>query len=362
MPLSDNARGALFMTLSMGGFAINDTLMKVTFETMPLAQGVFLRGVVASAIVILIAWRARGLFHRPSLRDALVLCVRTGAELLGTISFMIAIANMPIAAATAILQAAPLAVTMVAALFLKEPVGWRRWTAIAVGFVGMVIMVRPGGEAFDIYAVLAIGTVACIVIRDLATRFVSHAMPTSFVASVTVVSVSLGGGIVSLIEGWQPVPGPTLGLYVAASAFIVVGYLFNVTSMRLGDVSAVAPFRYTVLLYALILGFLVFGEVPDGWTILGATIVMGAGLYTLWRESRVGRTRSAAQAPAHPFDMSDTHRIERDERMVEKVGERRPWQREETAPPERRRRDQSTDEALPIVAETAATTVDRSAP
>lgn len=323
MPLSDNARGALLMTLSMGGFAINDAIMKVTFETMPLAQGIFLRGVAASAIILLIAWRAQALAYRPSLRDTLVLCVRTGAEILGTLAFMIAIANMPFAAATAILQAAPLAVTMVAALFLKEPVGWRRWTAIGVGFLGMVIMVRPGGEAFDIYAILSICTVACIVVRDLATRFVDNAMPTPFVASVTVVSISIGGGIASLIEGWQPVSGGTLGLYAAAGVFIVGGYLFNVASLRIGDISAVAPFRYTVLLYALILGFLVFGEVPDDWTILGATIVMGAGLYTLWRESRVGDTRSAAQAPAHPFDMSDTHRIERDEPAMEDADERR---------------------------------------
>jgi drug/metabolite transporter (DMT)-like permease len=317
MPRSDNARGALFMTLSMGGFAINDTIMKLTFETMPLAQGIFLRGLVASSIVFVIAWRAGAFRYRPSLRDSLVLTVRTGAELVGTISFMICIANMPIAAATAILQAAPLAVTMMAALFLREPVGWRRWTAIAVGFVGMVIMVRPGGEDFDLYALLAVATVGCIVVRDLATRFVSEGMPTPFVASVTVVSVSLGAGIVSLLEGWQAAPAETLGLYAAAGAFIVVGYLFNVTSMRIGDVSAVAPFRYTVLLYALILGFLVFGEVPDVPTLVGATIVMGAGLYTLWRESRVGRSRNAAQAPAHPFDMSDAHRIAGEDRVLE---------------------------------------------
>jgi drug/metabolite transporter (DMT)-like permease len=323
MPLSDNARGALFMTLSMGGFAVNDAIMKVTFETMPLAQGIFLRGFCAGAIILGIAWHAGAFRFRPSARDVGILAVRTTAELVGTLTFMIAIANMPIAAATAILQAAPLAVTMTAALFLREPVGWRRWSAIAVGFAGVLIMVRPGGADFDVYAALAIGTVVCVTIRDVATRYLSHHIPSSFVASVTVVSVSLGGAAVSLLEGWQPVSGPTLGLYAGAGAFIVVGYLFSVTAMRVGEVSAVSPFRYTVLLYALILGFVIFGEVPDAPTAVGAAIVMGAGLYTLWREQRKGRTRSAAEAPAHPFDASDANRFLVDDSLLEPAAQQR---------------------------------------
>jgi drug/metabolite transporter (DMT)-like permease len=298
---TDNTRGALFMALSMAGFACNDAIMKYTFETMPLAQGVFLRGLFATALVGALAWRARALFYVPRRGERLPLLFRTIGELGATASFMIAIANMPIAAATAVLQAAPLGVTLAAALFLAEPVGWRRWTAILVGFGGVLIMIRPGTDDFNLFAAVAFITVCFIVVRDLTTRAMGPRVPTLFASFLTASSVTLTAGLLSPIEGWRPVSGEIMALYAAAAGFIIVGYVFITVAMRLGDVSAVSPFRYAVLLWALVLGLIVFKEVPSLPTLAGAAIVVAAGLYTLWREQTVARRRTAATASTRPF-------------------------------------------------------------
>lgn len=297
---NDNARGAFFMTVSMAGFACNDVIMKYAFETMPLAQSVFLRGIGATMLIAILAWRAGAINYRPRRGERLPLALRTLGELGATASFMIALANMPIAAATAVLQAAPLAVTLVAALFLGEPVGWRRWTAIVVGFGGVLLMIRPGTEDFNVYAAVVLGTVACVVLRDLTTRGMGPRVPALYASLLTAAAVTATAGLLIPLEGWRPVSPGLLGLYGAAATFLIVGYICLVLAMRLGDVSAVSPFRYSVFLWALILGLLVFGEVPTALTLLGAVIVVAAGLYTLWREQVVSRRRFAADATGRP--------------------------------------------------------------
>ena len=165
--LSDNARGAICMMVSMAAFVCNDTIVKVVSADLPLFPTIFLRGVFATGLLFALTYRNDSL--RPSLtsKDRGVVAVRTAAEVGATLCFLTALTNMQIANAMAILQVMPLAVTLAAALFLREAVGWRRWSAIAVGFVGVLIIIKPGSEGFNNYSLLTLGAVAMMVIRDL---------------------------------------------------------------------------------------------------------------------------------------------------------------------------------------------------
>ena len=287
---SDNLRGALFMSVSMAGFALNDGLIKLVSAEMGLFQILLLRGVFASALMGVLAWHRRALFYRPRRQDTRVIALRAVGEIGGTFCFLTALFNMPIANATAILQALPLAVTLAAALFLGEAVGWRRYSAIGLGFAGMLIIVRPGGDGFNAYALWAVAAVGFIVLRDLSTRRLGPGVPSAFVALVSSLAITLVGGLLSFTETWQPVSGGALALLAGAALFIFFGYLFAVMAMRVGEVSFSSPFRYTVLIWAMVLGLVLFGEIPDFWTWVGSVIVVGTGIYTFYRERRLLKT------------------------------------------------------------------------
>ncbi|PWW04499.1 drug/metabolite transporter (DMT)-like permease [Hoeflea marina] len=300
MPLTPNLRGALFMSLSMAGFTFNDIIIKFLSTGINMGQIIFLRGAVATVLIFLLAR------HRGALRPLRMLAdrwvaLRVVGEIGGTVTFIIALSHIPIATASAILQALPLAVTMGAALFLAEPVGWRRWLAILVGFAGVMIIVRPGTEAFSPYSLLVVGTVLFATLRDIATRKIHAAIPSLFLSTVTAAAVSISGlFIVAPLGGWRPVDAGQFGLVAAAGCLLLVGYQFIIMSMREGEISFVAPFRYTSFIWAVLLGYLVFGDVPDNWMIIGGFVVVGSGLYTLYREQVRQGQEIAARAPARP--------------------------------------------------------------
>lgn len=276
------------MSVSMAAFTLNDTAMKAVTQTMPLAQAIGLRGIVASiALVVLAVATSRLALWPADARDRWLIALRTVAELGATLLFLAALVHMPLANLSAIMQSLPLAVTLAAALVFREPIGWRRLTAIAIGFVGVLLIIRPGTDGFDIWSVMGLGSVACVVVRDLSTRRIGSHIPSVNVAIWASVAVALMGWIGVVAEGWKPVTGAE-GLYVLmASAFLIVGYMFAVMVMRVGDIAFVAPFRYTSLLWAIVLGWLAFGALPDGFTLLGSAIVVAMGLYTLWRERMI---------------------------------------------------------------------------
>lgn len=282
--LSDNVRGALFMSISMAGFALNDALIKLISAELDLFQIIFLRGIFVSLMMGLLLRQRGGLFYMPSRRDAGIMTLRAAGEIGGTLCFLTALFNMPIANATAILQALPLAVTLAAALFLGEKVGWRRYTAITLGFSGVLIIVRPGSEGFNAYALWVVAAVGFIVLRDLSTRRLSSGIPSAYVALSSSIAITAVGGLLSLTVPWQPVSAGALALLAGAAGFLFFGYLFAVMTMRVGEVSFVSPFRYSVLIWAIVLGLVFFGEVPDGWTLLGSLIVVGMGIYSFYRE------------------------------------------------------------------------------
>lgn len=296
MPFSSNLRAALFMVVAMATFTINDTITKKVLETGGMGQVIFVRGVFASLLILILAWSRGALRNVGQVRQPMV-AMRTLSELGATASFIGALAHMPLANISAVLQALPLAVTMGAALFLGETVGWRRWIAIAFGFAGVLVVVRPGFEGFNAFALLALASVVCAASRDLFTRRIPGEIPSLLISTVAAIAVTvLGGLIVLFFGGWQPMPATATGLLAVSSVLLVIGYQFIVLSMREGDISFVAPFRYTALLWALALGFLVFGEVPDLAMVIGASIIVVTGLYTLYRERRVGGSKPAAES------------------------------------------------------------------
>ncbi len=281
---SDNVRGAVFMAVSMAFFVLNDTVMKMAAGQFSLFQAMFLRGIAATTLIGLIAWHQNAFSYTISRKDRRILMVRIIGEIGATLTFLNALFNMPLANATAILQALPLMVTLAAALFLREAVGWRRYLAIIIGFSGVLIVVRPGAEGFNVFSVSAIAAVLFVTLRDLSTRQLSPGIPSVLVTFLAAFMVMLTGAVLSPVQEWKPIEADGLFLLLVAAIFIIFGYLFSVKAMRAGDIGFVSPFRYTVLIWAIILGYIVFGDIPDAWTISGTIIIVATGAFTFYRE------------------------------------------------------------------------------
>ncbi len=292
MQLSDNARGAVYMMVAMAAFTLNDTAMKALTQGLPLFQAIAMRGTLTLCGLLLLARVMGQLQFRVPRRDGWVITLRSVAEVVSTVLFLAALMHMPLANISAIMQALPLAVTLAAAVLFKETIGWRRMTAILIGFGGVLIIIRPGPQGFDIWSLMGLASVAIVVVRDLSTRWISRSVPSVMVAVWSSASVTGAAYIASLFTGWQPlVPGQAL-LVVAAAAALLVGYLFSVMVMRVGDIGFVAPFRYTALIWAILLGWLAFGTWPDGFTLFGAGLVVATGIFTLWRERKLKLRRA----------------------------------------------------------------------
>ena len=297
--MTDNLRGAILMMGSMATFTLNDALVKYLAQGLPTFQVVFLRGVAATLLIALLA-HATGALRKPIPRADLPLVIgRSVAEVVSFFPFILALTHMPLANVTAILQALPLTITAAGAIFLGERVGWRRWTAIGVGFVGVLLIVRPGGADFDGWSLVALSAMVTITLRDLITRRLSPDVPSLKVAIFTAAGVTALGLALSLRTPWEPISTGQGGLVLAAACFVLGGYLFSIMAMRVGEIAVVTPFRYTALVWGLLLGWFVFGDWPKPLTFLGAALIAGTGLYTLWREGRAAPVpRPLAPAPA----------------------------------------------------------------
>lgn len=286
MALSNNMKGAVLMALSMAGFTCNDALVKAVTPFVNVGQIMFVRGALTTLLVYVIARQMGALRHIRILKDPMIL-LRIGFEILAAITYLSALGNIPLANASSILQSLPLAVTLGAALVLKEPVGWRRWTAILVGFLGVMIIIRPGPEGFTLAALYVVISVFAAASRDLATKKIGASTPSLTVTLFTAIGNGIVGAVLIVpMGGWQPMSGSTFGLLALASLLVFVGYQSIVMAMRMGEISFIAPFRYTSLLWALGLGIVFFGETPDFWMIFGATVVICSGLYTFYRENK----------------------------------------------------------------------------
>jgi drug/metabolite transporter (DMT)-like permease len=214
---------------------------------------------------------------------------RTTAEIIAAVLFLVALFNIPIANINAILQVVPLMVTAAAAVFLGEQVGWKRWLAIGIGFAGVLIVIRPGLAGFNVYSLLALASMFFITLRDMTTRVMPRNVPALLVALATGVAVCLTGPVIGVVSGevWSLPSWRALALTAGAGAFLIGGYLTAVDFMRHGDIAVVAPFRYSVILWAIIVGFIVWGEVPDELMLVGTAIIIATGISTFHRERRL---------------------------------------------------------------------------
>lgn len=296
---SENLRGAIYMVLAMLAFVLNDTLMKQVSSDIDLFQAVFLRGILATTILAFLTWRNRG-FAAARLKPNRFLVYRTLGEVGAMVFFLTALFNMELANATAILQAMPLVVTLGAALVLRETVGWRRYSAIAIGLCGVLIIIRPGGDGFNIYSLSALAAVFFLVLRDLATRGIPRDVSSNFISLVSAIAVMALGGIVTLFGDWQPVSVLTLLKLSGSALLLMAGYFWSIQAMRFGEVSFTSPFRYTSLIWSILMGYLAFGDTPDLPMIIGSIIVVASGLFTLYRERKVKLSKARPIKAASP--------------------------------------------------------------
>lgn len=289
----ENLRAIALMVLSMAGFAVEDMLIKYIALEMPTGQFLMLIGAGGALIFTLMAWKqGQAVLSADFLRPTII--IRNLGEVIGTLGFVTALVLTPLSSASAILQATPLAVTLGAALFLREAVGWRRWSAILIGLCGVVAVIRPGLEGFQPASLFAVLGVIGLATRDVATR-ATPATISSLVLSAHGFGMLVPAGAFLLwISGGAVAPSAQgYGLLFAALIIGVSAYYALTLSMRLGDVAVVTPFRYVRLVFALFIGVTVFHEQPDAWTLGGAAIIILSGLYTFFRERQLGlKTRS----------------------------------------------------------------------
>lgn len=280
-----NIRGILAMTVGTAGFVTNDMLVKLASETLPTSQIIFVRGSMTTLIMLVIGFMTNALGKLPqAFRPAVGW--RALGEASATLLYLFALFHMPIANASAIIQAMPVVITIAAVLFLGERVCWQRWLAIGAGFTGILMIVQPGGEDFNAYGLFAVAALAFIVVRDLSTRYIPIFVPAIVIAFVTSCFVTLSGAIWGLAEYWV-VPTAREFLFLAAAAvMLTAGYFFLVDGVRYGEISAVAPFRYTYLIWAILYGILIWGEAPDLLASFGIVLIAASGLVIYGRESR----------------------------------------------------------------------------
>ena len=280
-----NLRGILFMTLSMGGFAVEDLFLKILSEAVPVSQILIYVGISATVLLSVISIIKRIPVLRNDIYSNKLFIIRSFADMMGAVLIVTSISLMPLSTVSSILQALPLFITFGAVLIFKESVGWRRWSAVSFGFIGVILILKPGLSSFHPSSLIVLLAVACLALRDIVTRKISkdiHSITVSLYAFI----LTTVGGIFSL---------PFFGNFVTLTItqwFVVLtitlfgcfSYFMLVLATRKGDISVISPFRYSRLIFAIVLAILVLNERPDTLTLFGAAIIVASGYYTIWRE------------------------------------------------------------------------------
>ena len=285
--MTPTLRGAGLMTLAMALFAVEDALIKGLGAAFAPAQIVWMLGLGGAAgFALLFALRGEPLWS-PAYRAPRVL-LRSGCEAVGSLFFVTALTLAPLAFVSAVIQATPLVVAAGSVLFLGARVGWRRWAAIAVGFAGVLVILRPWSDGAPDAAWLAVAGMLGLAARDLVTRTLPPDVAGPRLSLHAFAALALAGAALQAAEG-TPVAAPDAAQLARLAACVGVGmaaYLAIVAAVRSGDLSVVSSFRYSRMLFALAIAVPVFGERPDALTLVGAAVVIASGGYALWREAR----------------------------------------------------------------------------
>ena len=287
-----NLKGIAAMVAATALFTCGDAAMKLVSTSLSTGETVFVRGVSTVTIVTVAAFWTGAIYR---LRDALVRAMgwRSVGDVGSALFFQAALARMPFADLMGILQMTPLSLTAASALFLGEHVGWRRWTAVATGFAGALLVIKPGSRAFNAWALLGVLSVLCGTLHDVSTRRLDAALSPLLIMMLSQLVVAFAGLVCLVFEAWKVPSAGELFALIFASVFSLLGHLCVIYSLRSGEMAAVAPFRYAGIVWAILFGFLIWKELPDTLSLGGISILVSAGLYTFYREQQLRRRAPA---------------------------------------------------------------------
>lgn len=279
-----NRRGILALIAATAAFTVNDATVKLVTRTLPSGEIIFIRGSM-TVICLAAALAAMGQSGKiKTLLDRRVVA-RSFFDGCATAFFITALVRINLADLISIVLASPLIMTAMSVLLYKEKVGWRRWSAIAVGFIGTLFIVKPVPGSLDVWALLGLAAAFCSASRDLATHRIDPKVPTLGIGIAACVAVTITGFLLGINEVWRmPVAGELVKL-AGASVFFSAAVCLLVIAFRGVEVSVVSPFRYMLLIWAIIAGYLILGEVPDKWAFVGGALIVGSGIYSLHREA-----------------------------------------------------------------------------
>lgn len=274
------------MTAAMAGFAVEDVFVKAAARAMPPGQVLLVTGLCGVAVFALMC-QVRGESPLPRAFLAPAMLARSACEIAGRLFHALAITLGDLSTTSAILQATPLVVVAGAALLFGERVGTARWAAVGAGFLGVLLILKPGMEGFSALSLLAVAGTLGFAFRDLATRAAPKGLSNRQLGVLGFAMLSVAGAILSVWSGGLRMPDAAGALMLlGAAAFGISAYHALTAAMRTGEVGAVTPFRYTRLVFALVLAAVLFQERPDGLTLLGAGLIVAAGLFGLSRRGQ----------------------------------------------------------------------------
>jgi S-adenosylmethionine uptake transporter len=295
-PQNHTLRAGLYMVITTACFVAGDTCIKLIGATLPLGQVIGLIGVVSTFFLLVVCWQQGILKNLPMIYTRMVL-LRSLFDAMGSFMFVSALMHMPLANLSSVMQSVPLVVVVVGVIFLGERAGLSRIAAVIAGFVGVLLIVKPSPQTITIYEFLAVGAVIVVAFRDLVTKRIPAHVPLLVIALANAIFISLSGFGVGLVQGFTNIEAWQGALLMGAGLFVTISYFFIVATVRLGELSATAPFRYTEVVFAIIAGILVFGEYPDAVAYMGMGLVVAAGLFAAHREAAQSRSAEAELMP-----------------------------------------------------------------
>ena len=274
------------MIASMAAFTFNDALIKtLSAHGNAFFQIIGMRGVVASIVLGGLAWWFGQLYPTLSPKTKKLLYLRSLADVLATFTYLFALFNMPLSGVISILQILPLSVTFAGAVFLKEKIGWQRSLAIVIGFIGVLLVIKPATDSYNTYSIFVFITVVAVTARDLIARKMPQQTPSLYVALSNAIAVTIFALLASSFNAWEPFTFQELSKLLIAALLLVGAYFFAVASMRVGSIAVVSPFRYSSILIALLLGYVFFNERPDFWALIGIILMVASGSFALYRKA-----------------------------------------------------------------------------
>ena len=295
-PQNNTLRAGLYMVITTACFVGGDTCIKLIGTTLPLGQVFCLIGFVSTIFLLIVCGQQGILKSLPMIFTRLVLW-RSLFDVLGSFMFVSALMHMPLANLSSVMQSVPLVVVVVAVIFLGEKAGLARSAAVIAGFVGVLLIVKPSPQTITIYECLAVGAVIVVAFRDLVTKRIPAHVPLLIIALANAIFISLGGFGVGTVQGFKNIEAWQWTLLLGAGLFVTISYFFIVATVRLGELSATAPFRYSEVVFAIIAGILVFDEYPDAISYLGMGLVIAAGLFAAHHEAAQTRDAKAELMP-----------------------------------------------------------------